>query len=132
MKNSIYLSLVVVLVLVLCSAHAFQNGWDIPEKYKTMKNPYSGVADDDEIGADLWSEHCASCHGKMGAGDGNKAGELDAEMEDFSEELVQNQTDGILYYKSFIGKDEMPNFEKKITDEEERWMLVNYIRELAE
>jgi hypothetical protein len=41
---------------------------------------------------------------------------------------VQKQTDGEIYYKSFIGRDEMPNFEKKIPSESDRWMIVNYIR----
>ena len=47
-------------------------------------------------------------------------------------EAVQAQTDGELYYKAIIGKDEMPNFEKKIRGEEDRWMLINYLRSLAQ
>ena len=53
-------------------------------------------------------------------------------MRDLSSSEVQGQTDGELYYKSFIGRDEMPNFEKKIRGEEDRWMVVNYMRSLAE
>ena len=106
--------------------------WEVPAKYKSLKNPVAGEGDEDEIGEDLYKQHCRSCHGKEGYGDGSKAGELEAEIRDFSSEEVQSQTDGELYYKSVIGRDEMPNFEKKIRDEEDRWYIVNYLRELAE
>lgn len=132
MKKASSFYLVLVIMFFFASAFVLEEGWNIPEKYNTMKNPYVDDDDSDDIGADLWSEHCASCHGKTGVGDGKKAGELETEMEDFSEDEVQDQSDGVLYYKSYIGKDEMPNFEKKITDDEERWLLINYIRALAE
>ncbi len=107
-----------------------QDAWVAPAKYKTMQNKYKG-ADTDGVGKDLYNQHCKSCHGKEGFGDGTKAKELKTEMRDLTSEEVQAQADGELYYKSFIGRDEMPNFEKKITGEEDRWMVVNFMRELA-
>ena len=53
-------------------------------------------------------------------------------MRDLTSEEVQAQNDGELYYKSIIGRDEMPSFEKKIKGEEDRWMVINYMRTLAE
>jgi len=53
-------------------------------------------------------------------------------MRDLTGEGVQSQSDGELYYKSIIGRDEMPNFEKKIRGEEDRWMVINYLRSIAE
>ena len=105
--------------------------WEVPAKYKNMENEYAGE-DEDGIGEDLYKQHCRSCHGKEGYGDGTKASELETEMRDLTSEAVQSQTDGALYYKSIIGRDEMPNFEKKIRGEEDRWMVVNYLRSLAE
>ena len=126
----------VILVCAMCafvfSSMVVLDAWDVPDKYNNMENPYTGQEDDDEIGDDLFSTHCKSCHGKEGFGDGSKAEELESEMRDFTSEEVQEQSDGVLYYKTFIGRDEMPNFEKKINDEEERWLLVNYIRILVE
>ena len=104
--------------------------WPVPAKYKSMKNPYAGKKDADNVGKDLYSKHCKSCHGSEGYGDGKKAGELDTEMRDFTSKEVRSQSDGALYYKSFIGRDEMPNFEKKIPSKEDRWLLVNYLRKL--
>jgi len=103
--------------------------WDAPAKYKSMKNPQKGKKDADAIGKALYKQHCASCHGKEGYGDGKKAGNLETDMRELGAKAVQAQSDGVLYYKSFIGRDEMPNFEKKIP-KEDRWLLINYMRKL--
>jgi mono/diheme cytochrome c family protein len=102
--------------------------WEIPSKYQKMENPYKDDASLEKVGKMLWAKHCKSCHGNMGIGDGPKAKQLETFPGDFSTEDFQKQTDGVLYYKSFIGRDEMPNFEKKITDEEDRWAIINFIR----
>jgi len=133
MKKSV---LIILMVLVgtafITLAFTSPDEWIVPDKYKTMKNPYADTEDDDEIGLDLYDTHCKSCHGDEGYGDGKKANTLETEMRDLTSEEVQGQTDGELYYKSIIGRDEMSNFEKKIADEEERWLLINYLRQLAE
>jgi mono/diheme cytochrome c family protein len=118
------------LLLAFTSPNIQDDGWVVPDKYKTMKNAFPGK-DADGIGEDLYKQHCRSCHGSKGLGDGTKSKELKTEMRDFTSKEVQAQTDGELYYKAIIGHDEMPNFEKKIKEEEDRWMLVNYIRALA-
>ena len=117
--------------LVAFTSPQFADDWEVPAKYKSMENEYPGE-DEDGIGEDLYKQHCRSCHGKEGYGDGSKAKELETEMRDLTTEEVQEQTDGELYYKSFIGRDEMPNFEKKIRSEEDRWMVINFMRSLAE
>lgn len=129
-------TLISIFAIALCATAlvAFtlpQEEWVVPDKYKNMENPYAGD-DEDGIGEELYMQHCKSCHGKEGYGDGTKAKELETEMRDFTLEEVQEQTDGELYYKSFIGRDEMPNFEKKIRDNEDRWMVVNFMRALEQ
>jgi mono/diheme cytochrome c family protein len=111
---------------------SINNDWEVPAKYKGMENPVAGEGDEDGIGEDLYKQHCRSCHGKEGYGDGSKAAELETEMRELGSEEVQGQADGELFYKSIIGRDEMPNFEKKIRDEEDRWYVINFLRELAE
>jgi len=101
--------------------------WDIPAKYEKMKNPTTPDAETNKIGKSLYKKHCASCHGKKGLGDGKKADELDTEMGDLSDKKYKDQLPGVKYYQSFIGRDEMPNFEKKIPDEEDRWFVINYM-----
>ena len=123
--------IITVFTMLLVAFTIQEEKWEVPEKYKNMKNEYAGE-DEDGIGEELYAQHCKSCHGKEGYGDGTKAKELDTEMRDLSLEEVQGQTDGALFYKSIIGRDEMPNFEKKIRDDEDRWMVVNYLRTLSE
>lgn len=103
--------------------------WDVPAKYMKMKNPQA--ADDAgmiKVGKMLYSKHCKSCHGSKGLGDGPKAKQLETPAGDFSSDAFHGQSDGELYYKSYVGRDEMPNFEKKITDEEDRWAIITYMR----
>ena len=129
-KSDLTLAMVALFTMTIFAFTFPQDGWVVPEKYKNMKNEYAGE-DEDGIGEELYNQHCKSCHGKEGYGDGTKAKELETELNDLTSAEVQSQTDGELYYKAIIGRDEMPNFEKKIRDEEDRWMLINYLRSLA-
>jgi hypothetical protein len=38
------------------------------------------------------------------------------------------KNDGALFYKTLEGRDDMPNFKKKIPYEEDIWDVVNYVR----
>lgn len=136
MKNHIlYIILILLLSVTLASMTQIneqqKEPWKAPSKYEKMENPYAGVADDDKIGRILYSKHCKSCHGTKGKGDGNKAASIDTPIGDFTDPAFSKQSDGSLYYKTYFGRDDMPGFEKKITDEEERWQLINYLRELT-
>ena len=107
-----------------------QNDWKVPAKYVKMENPFVNASDDEKIGKSLYAKHCKSCHGTKGLGDGTKASSLDTKVPDFSTAAFKKQSDGILYYKTIFGRDDMPSFEKKIVDEEERWLVVNYIKNM--
>ncbi len=131
------LSLATVLMMaIVFMAFAFPQDqkkgapWEIPSKYEKMENPYAGDADLIKIGKMQYAKHCKSCHGNAGLGDGPKAKQLGTFPGDFSSEAFQSTSDGALYYKSFVGRDEMPNYEKKITEEEDRWAIINYLRTL--
>lgn len=107
--------------------------WEVPESAKKVKNP-TDVLDKENlaIGKSLYSKYCQSCHGKEGYGDGPKAKEMQGDLGDFSSEEFQEQTDGALFYKITTGREDMPSFEKKIVDPEDRWLIVNYVRQLSE
>ena len=122
--------LAIAFILTSLVLTPMQDDWAVPDKYTNMENPYDGVEDEDDIGEDLYKVHCRSCHGKTGLGDGSKAFELSSDVKDFTSKTFKAQTDGSIYFKMIMGRDEMPSFEKKITEEEDRWMLVNYIRNL--
>lgn len=120
-----------VLVSFVQDKKANKKPWDIPAKYTSMKNPNAaGDKDALKIGKMMYSKHCKSCHGNFGKGDGPKARNLETFPGDFSSAEFQSQNDGALYYQSFVGRDEMPNYEKKIPDDEDRWAIVSYLRSL--
>jgi len=37
-----------------------------------------------------------------------------------------------LFYKITTGRDDMPAFDKKIPDAEDRWLIINYVRTLKQ
>jgi mono/diheme cytochrome c family protein len=108
-----------------------QDEWVVPEKYEKMKNP-TDPEQDKNIGKALYSKHCQSCHGKEGYGDGNKAAGLKGDLGDFSTSEFQAQSDGALFYKTSFGRGDMPEYTKKMPDDEDRWLIVNYMRTMEE
>ena len=132
MKTFKILTAIGVISFVLFSFSSFiQDEWKVPEKYVNMKNPTEPDVDK-SIGKSLYSKHCKSCHGKEGYGDGSKADEVEGDLGDFSSEEFQAQTDGELFYKTTFGRDDMPEYTKKMPDDEDRWLVVNYMRTLSE
>jgi len=104
--------------------------WQVPAKYKAMKNPTKADAASTNVGKMLYTKHCKSCHGGMGLGDGPKASAMKTKIGSFKDAKFQSQTDGEIYFQTFVGRDEMTPFDKKIAEEEDRWAVVNFVRTL--
>jgi mono/diheme cytochrome c family protein len=129
LKIGMALMIAVGFFLILRAQTEQAKPWPVPDKYKAMKSTVkAGDAAAIAIGKELWAKYCKSCHGSKGLGDGPKAAMLKTFAGDFSSDAFQKQTDGEIYYKSFVGRDEMPNFEKKIINESDRWSLVALMR----
>ena len=107
-----------------------QDKWIVPDKYEKMTNPEEASKENIALGKSLYSKHCKSCHGKEGYGDGPKSEEVDGDLGDFSSDEFQAQSDGALFFKSYIGRKDMPNYEKKMS-KEDVWLVVNYMRTLG-
>jgi len=121
-----------VLAVIFAFNVNIQSGeWVVPEEYENMENP-TDAEEDLDIGEELYMKHCKSCHGKEGLGDGSKASEQEGDLGDFSSEEFQAQSDGALFYKTTTGRDDMPNYDKKMPEDEDRWLVVNYMRTLGE
>jgi mono/diheme cytochrome c family protein len=114
-------------LLLSASLLAQPKPWVVPATFKTMKNPVAVGEASTKAGQALYTKNCASCHGKAGLGDGVKARMLKTFPGDFSKTEYQGQTDGDQFYKSKFGRDEMPKYEGKLTDDE-IWNIVNYMR----
>ena len=104
--------------------------WVVPESAKKVTNPTKASEENITIAKNLFAKHCRSCHGKNGEGDGTKAAELKSFPGDFTTPKFQAQTDGEIFYKTTEGRDEMPEFKKKLPSDEDRWLIVHYLRTL--
>ena len=128
-KNNLFLLAIIALFGFISSSSMIQNDpWPVPDNYNKMKNPIVSDATVLAEGKALYNLHCKSCHGTKGLGDGPKAAQLETEAGDFSTDAFQSQTDGALFYKETKGRDDMPSFEKKLPDADDRWKLVHYMR----
>jgi mono/diheme cytochrome c family protein len=119
--------MVVAVAFALVSMTAGQGPWEVPAKYKSMANPVKADDASVQAGAMLYKKNCASCHGKVGLGDGVKSRTLETFPGDFTVEGFQSQTDGEHFYKTKFGRGEMPKYDKKIPDED-IWHMINYMR----
>lgn len=124
------LSMIVLIAFVAPQNQKAGAAWVIPAKYKAMKNPAKGDAASANVGKMLYAKHCKSCHGGTGLGNGPKASSMKTKIGSFKNAKFQAQTDGEVFYQSIMGRDEMPAFDKKITEEEDRWAIVNFVRTL--
>jgi mono/diheme cytochrome c family protein len=120
---------VVMLVGQSVNAQEKAKPWPVPDKDKAIKAAVK-LTDASVIanGKDLWAKNCKSCHGAKGLGDGPKAATLKTFPGDFTSAAFQAGTDGEIYYRMNKGRDEMPGYEKKIPDANDRWAMVAYMR----
>ena len=125
---SILFTVMFVTVLMAFVPKTQNDPWPVPDKYKNMPNPVKSDATSLATGKQLYVQHCKSCHGTKGKGDGPKAAQLDTECGDFTKPATQSETDGALFYKTLEGRKDMPSFKKKIADPNDIWAVVNYMR----
>lgn len=132
MNTKIHSTLFLIVIAATLTSFTFlqTKPWPVPEKYVKMNNPVKSDAESIKEAKALWTKHCQSCHGKTGKGDGTKAAQLETEMRDLSTPEIQKHTDGEFFYKVMEGRDEMPSFKKKIPDEDDIWLVVNFMRTL--
>ena len=128
MKKFPILSLIIVFITTASFTLFQTKPWNVPADKAKAANAVKSDAASIAAGKVLWGQHCTSCHGKAGLGDGSKAAQLETTPPDFSKALVQGQSDGALFFKTSEGRDDMPGFKKKIPDQEDIWNLVNYMR----
>lgn len=128
MKKVILICTCCTVVLLMSFINSNQpKPWAVPEKNAKMANPVKSDATSLATGKTLYNQHCKSCHGAKGKGDGTKASQLDTECGDFTKDLA-GQTDGALFYKTSEGRKDMPSYKKKIPEADDIWAVINYMR----
>ena len=126
---TVVITMVIAVFFIAGNSFAQAKPWNIPDKDKNAKASVN-LKDASVIanGKELWAKHCKSCHGSKGLGDGPKAASLKTSAGDFSSAAFQGQTDGELFFQTSKGRDEMPAYEKKIPEANDRWGLVAFMR----
>lgn len=129
LKQILLIVFVLVFGISVTSFGQQANPWEVPAKFKAMKNPVKSDDASIKAGQTLYFKNCAACHGKTGLGDGPKVKGLKTHPGNFSGAEFQNQTDGEHFYKIKFGRGEMTKYEGKI-DDDGIWQIVNFTRTL--
>ena len=131
----IYISLLTLGCFALFSMKIpgtnIQDPWVAPDEYQKMENPYKDYRDAENLGKRLFVKNCQPCHGSTGKGDGKNSVLLGIDMVDITDGIVENQTDGSIFYKINNGRGFMPGFKVKLSEDKEKWLIVNYLRTLV-
>lgn len=104
--------------------------WKAPSFADNVTNPFKSNADVSRLGKNIFNNQCATCHGISGKGNGPAAFSLNPKPANLTSSVVQKQSDGAIFWKISNGNSPMPTFKYSLS-EQQRWGLVNYIRELG-
>ena len=107
----------------------------IPAAYAGLKNPTTAGEASLQRGGELFTTHCATCHGDGGMGDGPTGVNLDPVPSSIAH-TSQMMGDNYLFYRISEGgamepfNSAMPAW-KGILDEQARWDVLNYVQALG-
>jgi len=127
MKNVIRKNIIVFTIILLLSTTVVslaQTIWEVPKKDNDKISFQMFNEDMANEGRMLYESSCASCHGMP---DEANYALMVPSPGDPAEEKFQNQTDGALFYKIQIGREQMPKFDD-VFSEDEIWNIVAYFR----
>ncbi|MFK8136964.1 MAG: cytochrome c [Bdellovibrionales bacterium] len=94
-----------------------------------LKNPLAGRVEFLERGKDRYVIYCGVCHGNTGLGDGTVAPKMMLKPPSLVSEKMKAWKDGEIYHLITKGRGLMGAYGSQILPED-RWKIVNYIREL--
>jgi mono/diheme cytochrome c family protein len=94
-----------------------------------LENPVPAGRTSIDRGRELFAINCAMCHGKSGRGDGRVGAHFTPPPPNLHEQRIIALADADIFKRIALGFGRMPAFKKRITPED-RWNLVNFVREL--
>lgn len=102
-----------------------------PDSFRRSQVPY--LTQSVASGRELFLEHCATCHGAGGLGDGALAAKLPKPPANLSEPHTALHTAGDMYWWLTHGIPEsgMPGF-GAVLSEDDRWDLINFMRSFSQ
>jgi mono/diheme cytochrome c family protein len=104
-----------------------------PAEYLKMSNPYADQADAIQAGSQVFSTHCATCHGATGRGDGPTGLALNPRPADLTHMNPFGDTDGYIFWRISEGggfapfNSAMPAW-KNTLSETQIWQVIAYLR----
>ncbi len=101
--------------------------WKAPPEADITENPFRNDVKAAVAGKKVYMQMCAICHGDKGKGDGIAGTALNPRPVNFTDEGIQSQTDGAIFWKLTVGRPPMAGY-KDILTVEQRWQLINFIR----
>jgi len=114
----------VIAVFGQNSGYQQDSSWRAPVEAAARANPLASRPESAAGGQKLFHRNCVECHGEDGSG------LIKKHAADLQLPLVQQQSDGTLFWKITNGNPDrgMPSFSK--LPELQRWQLVLYLRTL--
>jgi cytochrome c5 len=122
MKKLLYILSTLLLTSIMEVAGS--DDWPVPSDYINLENPVVFNNQNVRAGRDIWDKNCKSCHGDPGR---YNALALVPPPPDASSDMMQEHTDGELFFKITYGRVAMPQFETTLSTDE-RWKVVTFIR----
>lgn len=106
----------------------------IPAEYAQKTSPYDSDVASIGRGQAIYTQHCATCHGESGMGDGPAGASLDPPASPIAH-TSQMLGDNYLFWRLSEGgmpfKTAMPAF-KDLLDENQRWDVLHFVRALGQ
>jgi mono/diheme cytochrome c family protein len=124
-----FLIVLALLIVTGTNCIAQEISWVAPEYSNSLNNPFVGNAKATDDGKEIYNQMCVLCHGLKGQGNGEAGLTLQPHPANFLALNVKSQSDGAIFWKITNGKAPMATYFELLTDDQ-RWKLVNYIREL--
>lgn len=97
-----------------------------------LKNPIGGNSTVEilNLGRTKFETYCAVCHGYQGKGDGPVAPKMALRPPPLISEKVIKLNDAGIYHIITDGQGVMASYAYQLTEERDRWAIVNYVRSL--
>jgi mono/diheme cytochrome c family protein len=124
-----FLIVLALLIVTGTNCIAQEISWVAPEYSNSSSNPFVGNAKATDDGKEIYNQMCVLCHGLKGQGNGEAGLTMQPHPANFLALNVKTQSDGAIFWKITNGKAPMATYFELLTDDQ-RWKLVNYIREL--
>jgi mono/diheme cytochrome c family protein len=99
-------------------------------KPETLRNPFPFASEQVKHGKESYAYFCVMCHGPKADGHGTVGQSFYPLPSDLSSPYVQDQADGLLFYKISLGFKRHPPLANTIS-EEDRWAIIHYLRSLG-